>query len=57
MGMWSKVAKKFTVSLPNFTFWKLNRASEKSVRKLNKVKFQGFLMDFQIALFFGLLRR
>jgi hypothetical protein len=36
---WSKIAKNFTVSLPGFTLGH----RKKSFRKLNKVKFQGFL--------------
>jgi len=47
-GLWSKRAKNFTFSLPNFIF-ELKLRFKKSFRKLNKVKFQGFSMDSQIS--------
>jgi hypothetical protein len=51
-----KNSQNFYRFFTEFHFWKLNRVSEKSVKKLNKVKFQGFFMDFQIALFFAHFR-
>ena len=42
----SKIAKNFTVSLPSFIF-RTEIALQKSFRKLDKVKFQGFFAVFE----------